>query len=267
MPTAIVTPIAEEFDALTEAFDQRWHSRDLCQVGRVRAHLYRSGDVILAQGGLGKVQFAVTTQHLLDNLDDLSLVVCAGVSGSLTRAASVGDVVIGTTTVEHDFNSKPPDARMPSFDGSARHLAALRKAYSTSQSAFQVHLGPIASGDEAILDASRASELHSRTGALVVAWEGAGGARAAAFSGVAYIEVRGISDMADHDASSTWKANLPDAMRNVAVVVAYLPNASYLDRSLYPMGTENSDANHRRSISGRLTHISSGAPPHEHPAL
>ncbi len=222
MPTAIVTPIAEELDALTEAFDQRWHSRDLCQVGRVRAHLYRSGDVILAQGGLGKVQFAVTTQHLLDNLDDLSLVVCAGVSGSLTRDASVGDVVIGTTTVEHDFNSKPPDARMPSFDGSARHLAALRKAYSTSQSAFQVHLGPIASGDEAILDASRASELHSRTGALAVAWEGAGGARAAAFSGVAYIEVRGISDMADHDTSSTWKANLPDAMRNVAVVVAYL---------------------------------------------
>ena len=174
------------------------------------------------RGGLGKVQFAVTTQHLLDNLDDLSLVVCAGVSGSLTRDASVGDVVIGTTTVEHDFNSKPPDARMPSFDGSARHLAALRKAYSTSQSAFQVHLGPIASGDEATLDASRASELHSRTGALAVAWEGAGGARAAAFSGVAYIEVRGISDMADHDASSTWKANLPDAMRNVAVVVAYL---------------------------------------------
>ena len=64
MPTAIVTPIAEEFDALTEAFDQRWHRRDLCQVGRVQAHLYRSGDVILAQGGLGKVQFAVTTQHL-----------------------------------------------------------------------------------------------------------------------------------------------------------------------------------------------------------
>ena len=222
MPIVIITPIAEEYDALTKALDQRWQGHDLRQVGRIQAHVYRSGDVIIAQGGLGKVQFAVTTQHLLDNLDDLSLVVCAGVSGSLTRDASVGDVVIGTTTVEHDFNSKSPDARLPRFDGSARHLAALRKAYSTSQSTFQVHLGPIASGDEAILNASRASELHSRTGALAVAWEGAGGARAAAFSRVPYVEVRGISDMADHDASSTWKANLPDAMRNVAVVVAYL---------------------------------------------
>ena len=222
MPIAMITPIVEEFVALTEALDRRWHRHDLRHVGRVKVHVYRSGDVILAQGGLGKVQFAVTTQHLLDNLDDLSLVVCAGVSGSLTKDSSVGDVVIGTTTVEHDFNSKPPDSRMPRFDGSARHLAALRKANSTSQSTFQVHLGPIASGDEAILDASRASELHSRTRALAVAWEGAGGARAAAFSGVPYVEVRGISDMADHDASSTWKANLPDAMRNVAVVVASL---------------------------------------------
>ena len=134
----------------------------------------------------------------------------------------MGDVVIGTTTVEHDFNSKQPDARLPRFDGSARHLAALRKAFTTGQPAFRVHFGPIASGDEGIVDASRASELRALTGALAVAWEGAGGARAAAFSGVPYVEVRGISDTADHDALSTWKANVPDAMRNVAVVVAGL---------------------------------------------
>ena len=59
---------------------------------------------LLAQGGLGKVQFAITTQHLLDNLADPSLVVCAGVAGSLTKSARVGDVVVGTATVEHDFN-------------------------------------------------------------------------------------------------------------------------------------------------------------------
>ena len=220
MPITVITPIAEEFHVLTKAFDQRWQGYDLRQAGRIHVREYRTGEVIVAQGGLGKAQFAVTTQHLLDNLANLCLVVCAGVAGSLTDTVSVGDVVIGTATIEHDFNSKSPDARLPRFDGSARHVAALRQVGIARQSSFRLHLGPVASGDEAVLAPSRASDLHERTGALAVAWEGAGGARAACFSGVPYLEIRGISDMADHDAPSTWMHNLPDAMRNVAFVVA-----------------------------------------------
>ena len=112
MPIAVITPIAKEFHVLTKAFDQRWQGHDLRQVGRIQAYEYRAGEVIVAQGGLGKVQFAVAAQHLLANLSDLSLVVCAGVAGSLTKTVAVGDVVIGTATVEHDFTSKSPDARL-----------------------------------------------------------------------------------------------------------------------------------------------------------
>ena len=75
-------------------------------------------------------------------------------------------------------------------------------------------------------DSCRAGELHTRTGALAVAWEGAGGARAAAFSDVPYLEIRGITDMADHDAASTWKPNVPHAMGNVAVIVATIAERS-----------------------------------------
>ena len=228
MTVAVITPIEEEFDILTKAFDHHWHGHELRSIGRVRAHEYRAGDVILGRGGLGKVQFGVTTRHILDNLADPGLIVCAGVAGSLTESVSVGDVVVGTATIEHDFNSKSA-RQLPRFDGSARHVAALRATASTKYSTFRVHFGPIASGDEAILDASRSEELRSRTGALAVAWEGAGGARAAAFSGAPYVEVRGISDMADHDAADTWEANLPDAMHNVASVVISLLGLSVSD--------------------------------------
>lgn len=78
---------------------------------------------------------------------------------------------------------------------------------------------PIASGDEAIIDEKRARELHKVTGALAVAWEGAGGARAAAFSDVPYLEIRAISDGADDEARSVWCENLPSAMMNVATVL------------------------------------------------
>ena len=222
MTTVVITPIAEEIEALAKAFDQRWGSHEVRETGRLQVLEYGAKGVILCQGGLGKVQFAVTTQHLLDNLGSPSLVVCAGVAGSLTTSARVGDVIVGTATIEHDFNSSSLDRQLPKFDGSARHVAALRQASVLSQGSFRVHFGQIASGDEAVVDPVRASELHARTDALAVAWEGAGGAKAASFSQVPYVELRGISDMADHDAVDTWKANLLDAMRNVSSIVAWL---------------------------------------------
>lgn len=222
MTTVVVTPIAEEFEVLTSVFDERWGGHELREAGRLQVPEYRAKGVVLCQGGLGKAQFAVTTQHLLDNLPSPSLAVCAGVAGSLIASARVGDVIVGTATVEHDFNPRALDRQPPEFDGSARHLAALRDACRVAREEFRVRLGRIASGDEAIVDPARAGELRARTGALAVAWEGAGGARAAAFSQVPYVEVRGISDMADHEAVDTWKANLPNAMRNVASVVARL---------------------------------------------
>ncbi len=222
MTTLVIAPISEEIEVLTRAFDQLLGSHEVRDAGRVHVREYQASDVILAQGGLGKVQFAITTQHLLDNLADPSLVVCAGVAGSLTKSARVGDVVVGTATVEHDFNDNSPGRLLPRFDGSARHVAALRQATEAGQSSFQVHFGQIASGDESIVDPVRASELHDRTDALAVAWEGAGGARAAGFSQIPYVEVRGISDMADHDAPDTWEANLPATMQNVSSIVAWL---------------------------------------------
>lgn len=222
MTTVVVTPIAEELEVLRTVFDERWGSHGMRDVGRMQVPEYSAAGLIVCEGGLGKTQFAVTTQHLLDNLPSPSLAVCAGVAGSLAASARVGDVIVGTATIEHDFNPRALDRELPEFDGSARHVAALRRARAAEGHAFQVHFGQIASGDEAIVDPARAGELRARTGALAVAWEGAGGARASGFSHVPYIEVRGISDMADHEAVDTWKANLPSAMRNVGSVVAWL---------------------------------------------
>ena len=40
-----------------------------------------------------------------------------------------------------------------------------------------------------------------------------------------FLEVRGISDMADLEAESVWVQNLPRAMKNVAVVLESLVRA------------------------------------------
>ena len=218
----VVAPITAEFEALAGAFDERWGSPMLGEAGRVAVRTYEAAGVILAEGGFGKVQYGVTTQHLLDHLPDVTLVVCAGVAGGLSGEVRVGDVVVATATVEHDFYSEVLRRVPPRIDGSAEHLATLAGAVEQTDTPFRVHFAPIASGDEGISDRDRKADIRARTDALAVAFEGAGGARAALFSGVPYLEVRAISDMAEGDIITELEANLPGVMQNVAAVVANL---------------------------------------------
>ena len=52
-------------------------------IGRLPVVQFPDLGVTLARGGLGKVQFAVQTQHLLDTCSDWDLIVCAGAAGAL----------------------------------------------------------------------------------------------------------------------------------------------------------------------------------------
>lgn len=66
-------------------------------------------------------------------------------------------------------------------------------------------------------------------GALAVAWEGAGGARACVFSGLPFLEIRGITDSADHRAPVEFEQNLEKAMANIAILIR-----SWLERLARP---------------------------------
>jgi adenosylhomocysteine nucleosidase len=131
----------------------------------------------------------------------------------------VGDVVVATETVEHDIHNRFGKPLLPRFAGAEVALSGLRSIASPDET-FQVHFGPIASGDEDIVDADTRSMLHQSTRALAVAWEGAGGARACCFSGIPFVEIRGITDEADSDAASDFEENLGGTMKNVATLIA-----------------------------------------------
>lgn len=219
MTVLVLTPIDEEFAALTEELSNLGLSSSSGSHGRISGRIYADGALFVAQGGLGKAQFGVQTQHLLDHIDGVSVAICAGTAGGLAPQLAVGDVVVGTSTVEHDFNFALTSNPLPRFEGSAPHVKGLRAIASSLRVDFKMHFGTIASGDEGIADATRARQLWESTGAFAVAWEGAGGARAAKFSDVPYLELRGISDKADDEALTQFFENIPTAMKNVALVV------------------------------------------------
>jgi adenosylhomocysteine nucleosidase len=154
------------------------------------------------------------TQHLLDARPDWDLVICAGAAGALVDELSPGDIVVATETVEHDIRNKFGKPLLLSSASAATALAELRRSGPTTPATFNIHFGPIARGHEDVVDAERRGEIRLLTGALAVAWEGAGGARACHFSGVPFIEIRGITDHASRQSPVDFETNLASALRH-----------------------------------------------------
>lgn len=218
MKSLVVIPIRAELDGFLQGCANYGEQIERAVVGRLPIVRFPDLGITVAPGGLGKVQFAVQTQHLLDADSDWDLVICAGAAGALVNDLSVGDIVVSTETVEHDIHNKFGKPLLPRFSGEKRAIEALKQVSLVADS-FRIHFGPIASGDEDVVHVERKEGLHQLTGALAVAWEGAGGARACHFSGVPFIEMRGITDGANSNAAADFKANLPGVMKNLATLI------------------------------------------------
>ena len=217
MKTLIVIPTHEELSCFLQACFALGCQAEMVTTGRLSTTYFPKLEMAVANGGLGKAQFAVQTQHLVD-MAHWDVVICAGAAGALVDHLSVGDVVIATETVEHDIRNRFGKPLLPRFGGSKKALENCRKALQPPLG-FQIYFGPIASGDEDVVDRERRKAIHAQTGAVVVAWEGAGGARACQFSGTPYLEIRGVTDSANSTAAQDFESNLTKAMQSVAQAV------------------------------------------------
>jgi adenosylhomocysteine nucleosidase len=215
-----IIPTKEELNCFLQACLEQAYQAEIVATGRLSTTYFPKLEMAVAYGGLGKAQFAVQTQHLID-VAHWDLVICAGAAGALVDNLSVGDVVIATETIEHDIRNRFGKPLLPRFSGSEKDLENCRRALQTPLG-FQIHFGPIASGDEDIVDRERRRAIHVQTGALLVAWEGAAGARACQFSGAAYLEIRGVTDSANSAAALDFQSNLEKAMQSVAQTVISL---------------------------------------------
>lgn len=217
MNRLVIIPTAPETDHFLGALVEQSYQPQAASTGKLATTHFPALKITVAQGGLGKTQFAVHTQHLIEAAP-WDWVICAGAAGALTDNLAVGDVVIATETVEHDIRNRFGKPLLPRFGSAEAILEHCRQTLPATQ-AYKVHFGAIASGDEDVVGVDRREAIYRQTGALAVAWEGAGGARACRFSHVPYLEVRGVSDRADGKAAADFTENLPLVMRHVAAVI------------------------------------------------
>jgi adenosylhomocysteine nucleosidase len=210
----VLTPDPNEFDALQRALRRRGIPSNDIRLGTLDGVSIPSLDMLVAVGGNGKAQFGIQAQYLIDRCGGTELLVCVGAAGRLSEEVKIGDIVLGTTTVEHDYKERFKPMPFPRHDATSAIVEEFVQLAKSTSFPFHVHVGPIASGDEDIVDPIRAAEVRAATDALCVAWEGSGGARAARLNGLGFIEVRGVTDAADGDAARFFHSNLGDVMSN-----------------------------------------------------
>jgi len=231
-PLAILSALPEEQEGLLahmqDAQCVRYASRDFW-TGRLQGQ-----SVVLALSRIGKVAAATTAAALIGHFG-VRAIVFTGVAGGVGAGVRVGDVVVGSSYVQHDMDASPLFARFEvPLTGQAiwpADAALLEQLQAAAAQALAgrcyagaevtLHQGLIASGDQFIGNAAVQATLCNALQALghfplAVEMEGAAVAQTCADHGVPFVAVRSISDRADAHADVSFSAFVQTTARHYA---------------------------------------------------
>ncbi|MBT1179974.1 5'-methylthioadenosine/S-adenosylhomocysteine nucleosidase [Bifidobacterium vespertilionis] len=161
-------------------------------------------NVAATVGGMGLVNAAATTQHLIDAYRP-DAVIFSGIAGNLNRELHVNDVVLGGVLRYLDTDMRlvgqwtpgTEDAPVEEFHSDER-LLKLADAALTDAGIHHI-TGIIASGNYFVDTPEKVREVVLATGADAVEMEGAAVAHVAARNAVPALVIRALSDNADTD--------------------------------------------------------------------
>ena len=235
MKLGIIGAMDSEVAALIAAMDN-------AEVATVAGNRFYDGTiagrpVVVVQCGIGKVCAALCAQVLVDRFQ-VDGIVNTGVAGGLAAGMAVGDLVVATNAVQHDFDLSPvgrAKGYVPAFGGegasyfpadedlSAAFRRAAQAVKAESGEAFTCHSGTVASGDVFVADSGLKSWLVAEFHAVAAEMEGAAVAQAAYLNGVPFAIVRAISDLADGSASVSFDTFEREAAdRSARILLAML---------------------------------------------
>lgn len=186
-------------------------------------------EVLIVQGGIGKVNMALCTQYLIDRYAP-EVIINTGIAGSLAPELDRGDVVIGTDAVEHDMDTTPfgdPRGYLDGIDGVSipldKQMADMAEMTNREVNP-DIHTfrGRIASGDQFVATAEGRDSIYQEFGALCCEMEGAAMAHVAYMNHVPALVIRSISDKADGSTLGTYEEFKTKAIERTTVLLTEL---------------------------------------------
>ena len=165
---------------------------------------------VIVQCGVGKVNAALCAQILCDCFGVTHLV-NTGIAGSLCADLDIGDLVVSTDAMYHDFDcvhfgypyGKVPGMDTVSFPADETMMGYAMKAAEAVHPG-HVKLGRIASGDQFVAVKELKEKIIANTQGLCTEMEGAAIAQTAYRNQVPFVILRAISDKADDSAEMDY---------------------------------------------------------------
>ena len=163
-------------------------------------------NAVVVQCGVGKVNAAICAQ-ILCSCFGITHLVNTGIAGSLDAQLDIGDLVVSTDVMYHDFDCVPAGyvmGQVPGMDVTAfpADETMISLAWTAAQMVHPGHIrkGRVATGDQFVAGKAQKETIISVTGGLCTEMEGAAIAQTAYRNGIPFVVLRAISDKADDSA-------------------------------------------------------------------
>lgn len=180
-------------------------------------------NIILTESGIGKTNSARTTQILIDYYKP-EAIFNIGVAGGIAKNLKVGDVIISTSLVQHDFDITAfdhPKGYIPNIGNTIpidnNLLNTTKTILDTNNISYKE--GLIASGDIFCTKESMATKINTQFNALCVEMEGASIAQTAYLSKTPCLVIRSISDCPDNNNKVTYEEFLETSSKKVTQIM------------------------------------------------
>jgi adenosylhomocysteine nucleosidase len=186
-----------------------------------------SHSLVVVRSGIGKVNAALCAQVLVD-MFAVDVIINTGVAGAISGKLTIGDIVVSTDAVHHDFDTSAlgdEPGIISRMDTSVFTADAdmVEKALAVAEElGLNAMAGRVASGDQFISDNTQKERIRTLFSPLCCEMEGAAIAHTAHLNMIPFVIIRAISDNANENGDVNYEAFFRDAAINAANIVRKL---------------------------------------------
>lgn len=185
-----------------------------------------NNNVVIAKSGVGKVCAALNTQYIIDHYSP-DYIINTGIAGGIAPELEVGDIVIATSLVQHDFDATAlgyvkgymctggDNQKVTVFYTDDRLIKLFEDAVGSIHTASKIYKGVIATGDMFVGTPQKKDELRKLFNASAAEMEACAIAQTANANNIPCLVIRAISDLADCTASKPF-VEVEQAMAELA---------------------------------------------------
>ena len=183
-------------------------------------------EAVIVKCGMGKVNAGICAHTLIQKYG-CTKIINTGVAGSLDNRIDIGDIVVSTEAVQHDFDvsiigfqkGEIPYTGLVAFPSDpALHDEAVKAVKATAPE-INVFEGRVCSGDQFIASSEQKNKILETFGGLCCEMEGGAIAQVCYLNHTPYVILRAISDKADHSEEMSFEQFAETAAKRCAAIV------------------------------------------------